>query len=339
MTDIINTELVSIVMPNYNNVNYISDSIRSVLNQSYSNIELIVCDDCSTDHSLSIISEFARMDNRIRVISSNTNLGPSAQMNIGIRNARGKFLARIDSDDIYHYKKIETQLDFLNENSNYKVCFTGFEYFSDGWDISKIGVLNIDNDEIKTELLRGMRLHGATFMCETAVIKEFFFDENIVIGEDYDFVSRLALKFNFFNIGKILYHYRKNNMSLTNNHKMWDMNKIANISLRYIQAIGIDLTYEQQKVYVDVMYPKSDCRIGINEIRHLACIVRLIESSEFFNLLKLRDFILAQISQYLLSTKKHGLGTLMIFYYYPQVSFHLRSKGFLQVFWRSIVIC
>lgn len=102
-------ELISIVMPVYNSSQFLENSIESVLNQTYKNIELIVVDDKSTDNSLEIIENFAKKDKRIKVLKHNNNCGLAATRNTGIENASGKYITFIDSDDEYgDLKTLET---------------------------------------------------------------------------------------------------------------------------------------------------------------------------------------------------------------------------------------
>ena len=105
--------LVSIITPCYNSERYISDTINAVLNQTYQNWEMIIIDDCSTDKSLEIIKFFSKSDNRIRYIEMNKNMGAGHARNKGIKLARGKFYAFLDSDDLWCFNKLESQIRFM----------------------------------------------------------------------------------------------------------------------------------------------------------------------------------------------------------------------------------
>jgi len=106
-------DLISIVMPAYNSSEFISQSIRSVINQNYTYWELIVVDDSSTDNTSYIIENFAKKDNRIKLLTLKQNSGVSASRNFGTKNANGRFIAFIDSDDIWMEDKLSMQIDFL----------------------------------------------------------------------------------------------------------------------------------------------------------------------------------------------------------------------------------
>ncbi|MDD3002625.1 MAG: glycosyltransferase family 2 protein [Candidatus Shapirobacteria bacterium] len=108
--------LVTIYMPVFNAIPYLSQAIESILNQSYSNFEFIIVDDASTDNSWKVIKSYAKKDSRIIAIKNHINLGVSLTSNIAISKAKGKFLARMDADDISFTDRIEKQVDFLIKN-------------------------------------------------------------------------------------------------------------------------------------------------------------------------------------------------------------------------------
>lgn len=117
-------ELVSIIMPSYNTVEYISKSIESVLAQTYTNWELIIVDDCSSDNSEKVINEFL-YDKRIRFLKNEHNSGAAISRNYALREAKGKWIAFLDSDDLWLPEKLEKQIDFMNENG-YKFSYTDY---------------------------------------------------------------------------------------------------------------------------------------------------------------------------------------------------------------------
>ena len=108
--------LVTIYMPVFNAIPYLSQAIESILNQSYSNFEFIIVDDASTDNSWKVIKSYAKKDSRIIAIKNHINLGVSLTSNIAISKAKGKFLARMDADDISFTDRIEKQVNFLIKN-------------------------------------------------------------------------------------------------------------------------------------------------------------------------------------------------------------------------------
>ena len=114
-------DLVSIIMPSWNTAQYISEAIESVLKQSYSNWELIIVDDCSTDNTISVVNKYK--DNRIRLFQNKENLGAAYSRNFALRQAKGRWIAFLDSDDVWYSEKLEKQILFMTKN-NYSFSCT-----------------------------------------------------------------------------------------------------------------------------------------------------------------------------------------------------------------------
>ncbi|MBQ7232386.1 MAG: glycosyltransferase family 2 protein [Clostridia bacterium] len=125
--------LVSIIMPNYNGAKYLKDTIDSVIAQTYSNWELLFVDDCSKDESMEIIRSYK--DSRIRLLQNETNSGAAVSRNHALKEARGKWIAFLDSDDLWKKDKLLLHLQFLIEN---QISFSFTSY----------SVLNSDNDVV-----------------------------------------------------------------------------------------------------------------------------------------------------------------------------------------------
>ena len=117
-------ELVSIIMPSYNTAQYISETIQSVLGQTYKNWELIIVDDCSTDDTDDILKQYLA-DNRIRYIKNKVNSGAAVSRNRALREARGKWIAFLDSDDLWLPEKLEEQISFMVKNK-YSFSYTNY---------------------------------------------------------------------------------------------------------------------------------------------------------------------------------------------------------------------
>ncbi len=116
-------DLVSIIMPSWNTGEFITESIQSVLNQTYTNWELIIIDDCSSDDTDQIIESFN--DERIKYLKNEKNCGAALTRNRGLREARGEWIAFLDSDDLWSSDKLEKQIEFMKKNDIY---FSYHEY-------------------------------------------------------------------------------------------------------------------------------------------------------------------------------------------------------------------
>ena len=118
--------LVSVIMPTYNSEQYLEKSINAVLIQTYKDLELIIINDCSSDNTVELVETLAVKDNRIKLINNKVNLGCANSRNIGLQKAKGSYIAFCDSDDIWHNKKIDIQLDCI-EKFGADIVFTDYE--------------------------------------------------------------------------------------------------------------------------------------------------------------------------------------------------------------------
>lgn len=122
-------DLVSIIMPSYNTAKYIEESVNSVLAQTYTNWELLIVDDCSTDNTMELLSNIH--DSRIRVFQNEVNSGAAVSRNKALREARGRWIAFLDSDDLWVSDKLEKQIKFIKGNNysfvyaDYRICLNG----------------------------------------------------------------------------------------------------------------------------------------------------------------------------------------------------------------------
>lgn len=123
-----NCELVSIITPAYNCSETIKETIESVLNQTYSNWEMLIVDDCSVDDTATIIEYYAQKDSRISLIRLKENKGSATARNTAIRLAQGRYIALLDSDDLWKPEKLEYQLEFM-QSHNYAFTFTAYDVF------------------------------------------------------------------------------------------------------------------------------------------------------------------------------------------------------------------
>ena len=206
--------MISVIMPVYNSEKYLSETIQSICNQSYTDWELVIVDDGSEDNSISIIEEYAKKEIRIKLYRNESGEhGPGPARNIGLDNASGEFIYFIDSDDWIDKTLLEACIDRMRE-TNADIVQVGVEYETENGNSSVEywngkGLLT-RNDIINNALHffdeSGNQLWRQFFKCET--VKGIRF-ENIINGEDLSYVAdtvAVAKKIAF--IPKALYHYR-----------------------------------------------------------------------------------------------------------------------------------
>jgi teichuronic acid biosynthesis glycosyltransferase TuaG len=186
----VENKLISIVIPSYNSKKYIELTINSVKNQTYQKWELIIIDDCSNDGTQEFVSNIILNDSRIKLIKLDKNSGaPATPRNIGIHEAKGYWIAFLDSDDIWHPKKLELQIALMDR---YKVKFssTGSINFQDESEIcfsSELNEISIQNISYLMQRIKG-RIPNSSVMVEKSLLLKYPLNENLRYRavEDYD---------------------------------------------------------------------------------------------------------------------------------------------------------
>ncbi|UDM70621.1 glycosyltransferase family 2 protein [Vagococcus fluvialis] len=207
---------VSIIMPAFNSAQFISDAINSVINQSFSDWELIVINDGSTDETSEILNKFSSKEKRIKIINFKKNLGIANARNIGLQQSAGKFIAFLDSDDFWSEDKLIKQLVFMKKKQC-KFSFTDYYIVSE----EKKVLTSVDNANIQTidykELLKTNRIGCLTVMLDRSIIHKQTFKD--IKHEDYDFWLTILNEDELlaFRIPEKLAFYRKSKGSISSN--------------------------------------------------------------------------------------------------------------------------
>lgn len=188
-------DLVSVIIPNYNRKLIINKAIKSVLEQSYNNIELIIIDDGSIDNSYEYLKDKYQQEKRI-ILLKITHSGVSAARNKAIKIAKGKWIAFLDSDDFFHLDKIAKQIKYLQENPNYKICHSEEIWFKNQVRINpKKKHLKIGGDIFKRSV-ELCSISISTVIIHQDIIEDIgLFDENLPACEDYDYWLRVTAKY------------------------------------------------------------------------------------------------------------------------------------------------
>ncbi|MFH1198236.1 MAG: glycosyltransferase family A protein [bacterium] len=190
--------LISVIVTTYNCEKYIADTLKSVLNQTYKNFEIIIVDDSSSDNTISVIKEIMQLDSRIFLHKTEHAGRPSVPRNLGIQKAQGQYLAFLDGDDIWIPHKLESQLNYFERNTEYSFCYSMSVTFGDVNIFSpKFEVLPLFSKQARTKselISKGNPVTCSTVLVKTHLIKEVGgFDEDIELKvEDYDLWIRLA---------------------------------------------------------------------------------------------------------------------------------------------------
>ncbi|MBL3654982.1 glycosyltransferase family 2 protein [Fulvivirga sediminis] len=215
---------VSVIIPVYNASNFIEESIVSILNQTYNNLEVIVCDDHSTDGSWEIVSKID--DERIKVYRNSSNLGYQKTINFLFKKAGGDIIAFQDADDVSHCKRLELQLEGLNKGLD--LIGTNYAVIDPKGNIIRKQLNQEENtDRIQGELIKCNFFQKPSIMFRREILKRVGgFREQLqplgIISEDYDWLLRInesGYKMSNINYHQPLYLYRSVGTAMTKGFK------------------------------------------------------------------------------------------------------------------------
>ena len=207
--------LITVLMPTFNSENYIAETLWSIFEQTCSDFEVLIIDEAgSSPETAEVISLFE--DDRIRLVRNETRLGLAGSLNEGIRIARGKYIARIDADDLAREDRFELQADFLEKHRDYGLC--GSRQHNFGVDNDFIHEVAVEHEDIKAALIYGCEVCHSTIM----IRKDLFLDNNLFYdntkrAEDYELWTRAVHKFKFHNLKEVLGEYRIGSDNITKN--------------------------------------------------------------------------------------------------------------------------
>ena len=201
--------LISVVMPTFNAQKYISISIESILNQTFSNFEFIIIDDASTDNTLKIIEKYSKKDKRIKIIKNKNNLNIGGSLNKGIKHSRSNFIARMDADDIALSNRLKLQYELMQKDTNLAVVGGYISVINENGENLYIRKYPTENEKIKKAFFRYMPFAHPSVM----IRKNFFnevggYDPKKSPSEDMDLWIKLGVKHSFGNIDRPVLKYR-----------------------------------------------------------------------------------------------------------------------------------
>lgn len=208
-------DLVSIITANYNSEKYIEQTINSVRAQTHQNWEMLIVDDKSTDNSIKIIEKYTLLDPRIKLFFQEANLGPTAARNIGIKNAKGTFIAILDSDDLWVPDKLEKQLSIFKNEKDAVIVFSFYEHINENGDAMN-KVIKAPSFVTYNMMLKSNFIGNCTAVYNKDMAGNPVFEN--VGHEDYAlWLSILKNGMKAYCIPEVLAKYRKHQTSISSN--------------------------------------------------------------------------------------------------------------------------
>lgn len=232
------TPTVTVLVPVYNRAAYIRDAIESILAQTFTDFELLIIDDASSDGSADAVASYR--DERLRLLRNADNLGIPGSRNRGIDEARGEFLAFLDSDDRARPERLAHQVAFLRDHREYAAVGSWIEWMDrEGRPLGRIKRKAVGAAQIAAERLFRSCLENSAAMARTAVLRHYRHREHIKLGSDYDLWARIAAEHKLATLPEVLTYRRQHGGRTTEGRteeiKAWRLQIFA----EQLQALGV----------------------------------------------------------------------------------------------------
>jgi len=278
---------INVLMPVYNAEKYLREAIDSILNQTFSDFELLIINDGSSDNSEEIILSYT--DSRIRYVKNERNIGLVATLNKGIDLIDSEYIFRMDADDISMLNRFEIQKKFMDDHPHIGVSSASLERFGNDVAIWRCPLVN---NEIKAFLLFGSSIAHAPCVFRTKVLKEnnIYYRDIYPHLEDYDLWIRLRKLTDFANIDDVLYRYRVVDHNVTVVNASTIIVRKKEIFKEILKELKIDASDEELLMHIGFGY-KNILPTNANLIKYKKWLNKLIQSNKNINVFPQKELV------------------------------------------------
>ena len=229
---------ISLIMSVYNGEDYLAETVESVLCQTFTEWEFIIINDCSTDNTSKILAEYASKDARVKVHTNETNLRLPSSLNKALSLAEGKYIARMDADDICMPDRLQKQYDFMEANPNVDLSSCRFLTLKNGAYSSGGCGGKGDSESIKALLLVTNPILHPGIIAKADVIKELGYDKNFTCTEDMELWTRFVLNNKRVEIlSEYLMIYRLHDKQITETTLDKQRKEVINVQKKYLSSL------------------------------------------------------------------------------------------------------
>jgi len=336
------TPEISVIMSVYNSERFLKESVDSILNQTFRNFEFIITDDCSTDGTLGMLEDYTSEDSRIVLIRNERNKGLTKNLNSMINIAKGKYIARLDADDISLPERLEKQYRFMEKNTSVGVLGTDGSIFGD-----KRKTIVIDRPSTHEEIrvafaFENLLIHSSAFIRRSVLEeKNIRYDENFKIIQDYELWTRLSSETEFRILNEKLVNYRvseTNISSITEKQENYREEILKKIYLNYFEVHKFSVANNQLDTHVTMLHRKKLDNINTPDEIHewLLYLMKQNEITRSFD----NKYFNYMISKhwYKTCTRSTSLGLSVMFRYFRSELSKNYSPGFI-VLMRFVLKC
>ena len=246
---------ISVIMSVYNGEAYLIDAIESVRNQTFKNWELIVINDCSTDSTAKILEDFSLKDERIKVHTNEVNLRLPASLNKAISLSSGKYIARMDADDICLPERFEKQYKFMEENDDVSLSSCRFMTMKNGVYMSGGAGGRCDFEALRTMLLVANPILHPGVIAKAEIMKKFNYDTSLTCTEDLELWTRLVMgKQKIEILPECLLIYRLHDKQITSTTLTRQHTEVLKIQEKYYGELLQKMDEKMQEFYIKGIY-------------------------------------------------------------------------------------
>ena len=280
---------ISVIMSVYKEpIDWLKQSIDSILHQTFSNFEfIIICDYPSYTEGLELLKEYEKLDHRIILLINEENIGLTKSLNRGLKVAQGKYIARMDADDISDLHRLELQYKYMEEAPDITVCGTGRKVLNEDRETSKTyNTYTRDGDIKSVFVLRSAFTHPTVMFRHSIIDEGYSYDESFICAQDYDLWERLYEKgCCFANIDLPLLRYRMSDIQVSKNKKEIQVANAKRIRKRFLTSMDIHLRDEELNLLVlpfakNMRVSRQDIE---NYVRLLSRLQYEMKKHEWFN--------------------------------------------------------
>lgn len=263
--------IISVILPVYNCEKFVSEAVQSVLNQTFSDFELLIIDDCSTDATVSLIQSFS--DDRINLILKEKNSGYTDSLNYAISIAKGKYIARMDGDDVCLPTRFQKQIEAMESDKEVILCGTAIQII----DSDKILKHPVNHEDIKVKLCFSNAFFHPTVLFRKDVFTNLRYNKEFEPAEDYDLWTQLVFKGKVMNIDEVLLNYRVHQNQISNYKNEIQINAMTIAQLRMFQMLFENEILEMQ------LYKQAFKYNAVSSISEFKAVMNLFKKIQINN--------------------------------------------------------
>ncbi len=253
---------ISVIMSVYNGETYLAEAIESVRKQTFQNWELIIINDCSTDSTGEILADFSNKDERIKVYTNEVNLKLPSSLNKAISLCMGKYIARMDADDICLPDRFEKQYKFMEENTDVALSSCRFLTVKNGVYASGGSGGRCDFDALRAMLLVTNPILHPGVIARAEVMKKFNYDTTLTCTEDLELWTRMVINNQKIQIlPECLLIYRLHDKQITSTTLERQHTEVLKIQQKHYASLLTEMDEEKQKFYISGIYFKENMDI------------------------------------------------------------------------------